>query len=167
MKHQKTASITLRLRPELMAFIEGLADERGTTKTTVITDILQVHQSRQEWLAEQATAEPDKLDKVIALLGTIAGKLGAQAAPVPPVRVAPAPQREATQRNAPQNADPRFVSVAGDADELIRSMTAQRASLEDIAAALNAAGYTTATGQEWTRSRLRDYRHKLKDLGKL
>ena len=101
-----------------------------------------------------------KLDQVIALLGTISGQLGAQAKPAPAVkaeRTAPAPQREAPQGVAVHNGDPRFVTISGDADGLIVSMTEQRASLEDIVAALNAAGYRTATGQEWTRSRCRDH----------
>jgi hypothetical protein len=49
-------------------------------------------------------------------------------------RTAPAPQREAPQGVAVHNGDPRFVTISGDADGLIVSMTEQRASLEDIVA---------------------------------
>jgi hypothetical protein len=100
---------------------------------------------------QEPAGEVQKLDQVIALLGTISGQLGAQAKPASAVkaeRTAPAPQREAPQGVAVQNGDPRFVTISGDADGLIVSMTEQRASLEDIVAALNAAGYRTATGQE-------------------
>ena len=41
----------------------------------------------------------------------------------------------------------------------------ENATLPAIAQALNAAGHTTATGQEWNTSRVRDYRHKLRERG--
>ena len=61
--------------------------------------------------------------------------------------------------------DPRFQAVSDEADQLIVSMTGENATLPAIAQALNAAGHTTATGQEWNTSRVRDYRHKLRERG--
>ena len=170
MKPKKTASFTLRLDADLLAQIEQLAEQQHRNRTGIITEALRRYVETSTEGEQEPAGEVQKLDQVIALLGTISGPLGAQAKPAPAVkaeRTAPAPQREAPQGVAVHNGDPRFVTISGDADGLIVSMTEQRASLEDIVAALNAAGYRTATGQEWTRSRCRDYRHKLKDLGKL
>ena len=69
------------------------------------------------------------------------------------------------QRNTARAADPRFHAVDPEADAMIVRMSAEGAGLADITNALNALGFTSATGQEWTRSRLRDYRHKLRDIG--
>ena len=170
MKPKKTASFTLRLDADLLAQIEQLAEQQHRNRTGIITEALRRYVETSKEGEQEPAGEVQKLDQVIALLGTISGQLGAQTKPDPAVkaeRTAPAPQREAPQGFAVHNGDPRFVAISGDADGLIVSMTEQRASLEDIVAALNAAGYRTATGQEWTRSRCRDYRHKLKDLGKL
>ncbi|HBV5838490.1 TPA: recombinase family protein, partial [Klebsiella pneumoniae] len=116
-----------------------------------------------------APAAADKLDRVIELLETIAGA---------PQRKTAAPQRQTVpdkpemQRttmppNAPQRttSDPRFQAVDSEADALIVSLTQQGAGLADIAAQLNAQGFRSATGGEWSRSKLRDYRHKLRDAG--
>ncbi|KJN12691.1 ribbon-helix-helix protein, CopG family [Enterobacter sichuanensis] len=155
MKPKKTASFTLRLDADLLEQIEQLAEQQHRNRTGIITEALRRYVEISTQGEQEPAGEVQKLDQVIALLGTISGQLGAQAKPAPALkaeRTAPAPQRETMQ---------------GDADGLIASMTERRASLEDIVAALNAAGYRTATGQEWTRSRCRDYRHKLKDLGRL
>ena len=170
MKPKKTASFTLRLDADLLAQIEQLAEQQHRNRTGIITEALRRYVETSTEGEQEPAGEVQKLEQVIALRGTISGQLGAQAKPAPAVkaeRTAPAPQRETPQGVAVHNGDPRFVAISGDADGLIVSMTEQRASLEDIVAALNAAGYRTATGQEWTRSRCRDYRHKLKDLGKL
>jgi hypothetical protein len=50
--------------------------------------------------------------------------------------------------DSPRGADPRFQAVSDEADQLIVSMTGENATLPAIAQALNAAGHTTATGQE-------------------
>nr|WP_200925857.1 hypothetical protein [Enterobacter roggenkampii] len=82
---------------------------------------------------------------------------------------APQTARQSAPQNArqivPRGADPRFQAVSDEADQLIVSMTGENATLPAIAQALNAAGHTTATGQEWNTSRVRDYRHKLRERG--
>ncbi|WP_230330253.1 recombinase family protein [Citrobacter sp. Res13-Lact-LER2-35-b] len=116
-----------------------------------------------------APAAADKLDRVIELLETIAGapqrKTAAPQRQTVPDK--PEMQRTTTPPNAPQRttSDPRFQAVDSEADALIVSLTQQGAGLADIAAQLNAQGFRSATGGEWSRSKLRDYRHKLRDAG--
>ncbi|MCL0243910.1 recombinase family protein, partial [Escherichia coli] len=73
--------------------------------------------------------------------------------------------KQKARQIVPRGADPRFQAVSDEADQLIVSMTGENATLPAIAQALNAAGHTTATGQEWNTSRVRDYRHKLRERG--
>ncbi|NJG82805.1 hypothetical protein GEP16_22955, partial [Salmonella enterica subsp. enterica serovar Anatum] len=73
--------------------------------------------------------------------------------------------QQTVRQIVPRGADPRFQAVSDEADQLIVSMTGENATLPAIASALNAAGYRTATGQEWNTSRVRDYRHKLRERG--
>ena len=163
MKENKTAALSLRLPADLMQLLDERASAEHLTRTDIALAAL------REYLGvATAPAASDKLDRVIELLETIAGN---------------APQRqtvqhaEATQRNTPSGneiqrntaraADPRFHAVDPEADAMIVRMSAEGAGLADITNALNALGFTSATGQEWTRSRLRDYRHKLRDSGLL
>ncbi|HFU4537728.1 TPA: hypothetical protein ACGPBQ_004352 [Yersinia enterocolitica] len=107
------------------------------------------------------------------MLETIAGNApqSKTAAPqrqtAPHVEVTPrnTPSGNELQRTTARSADPRFHAVDPEADAMIVRMSAEGAGLADITNALNALGFTSATGQEWTRSRLRDYRHKLRDIG--
>lgn len=170
MKENKTAALSLRLPADLMQLLDERASAEHLTRTDIALAAL------REYLGvATAPAAFDKLDKVIELLEVIAGNA--------PQRKTAAPQRqtvqhiEATprntasgneiQRNTARAADPRFHAVDPEADAMIVRMSAEGAGLADITNALNALGFTSATGQEWTRSRLRDYRHKLRDSGLL
>lgn len=170
MKENKTAALSLRLPADLMQLLDERASSEHLTRTDIALAAL------REYLGvATAPAASDKLDRVIELLETIAGNATQ--------RKTIAPQRqtvqhvEANQRNTPSGnemqrntgraADPRFHAVDPEADAMIVRMSAEGAGLADITNALNALGFTSATGQEWTRSRLRDYRHKLRDSGLL
>ena len=121
MKPKKTASFTLRLDADLLAQIEQLADQQHRSRTGIITEALRRYVETSTEGEQEPAGEVQKLDQVIALLGTISGQLGAQAKPAPAVkaeRTAPAPQREAPQGVAVHNGDPRFVTISGDADGL-------------------------------------------------
>ena len=140
MKENKTAALSLRLPADLMQLLDERASAEHLTRTDIALAAL------REYLGvATAPAASDKLDKVIELLEVIAGN--------------------APQRNTARAADPRFHAVDPEADAMIVRMSAEGAGLADITNALNALGFTSATGQEWTRSRLRDYRHKLRDIG--
>lgn len=168
MKENKTAALSLRLPADLMQLLDERASSEHLTRTDIALAAL------REYLGvATAPAASDKLDRVIELLEVIAGNA--------PQRKTAAPQSqtaqhvEATPRNTPSGiemqrnttraADPRFHAVDPEADAMIVRMSAEGAGLADITNALNALGFTSATGQEWTRSRLRDYRHKLRDIG--
>ena len=133
--------LSIRLPDDLVQLLDERASAEHLTRTDITAAALRAYLG-----VLPAPAAADKLDRVIELLETIAG----------------APQRKTA---APQR--PLCQAVDSEADALIVSLPQQRASLEDIVGALNAAGYRTATGGEWTRSRLRDYRHKLRDSGLL
>ena len=159
MKENKTAALSLRLPADLMQLLDERASAEHLTRTDIALAAL------REYLGvATAPAASDKLDRVIELLETIAGNA--------PQRKTAAPQRNTPsgneiQRNTARAADPRFHAVDPEADAMIVRMSAEGAGLADITNALNALGFTSATGQEWTRSRLRDYRHKLRDSGLL
>ncbi|MEB0317102.1 ribbon-helix-helix protein, CopG family [Citrobacter freundii] len=158
--------LSIRLPDDLVQLLDERASAEHLTRTDITAAALRAYLG-----VLPAPAAGDKLDRVIELLETIAGAPRRQTAA--PQRQTlpdkPEMQRTTTPPNAPQRttSDPRFQAVDSEADALIVSLTQQRASLEDIVGALNAAGYRTATGGEWTRSRLRDYRHKLRDSGLL
>ena len=167
MKENKTAALSLRLPADLMQ----LLDERASTEHLTRTDIALA--ALREYLGvATAPAASDKLDKVIELLEGNAPQrktAAPQRQTVPHVEATPrnTPSGNEIQRNTARAADPRFHAVDPEADAMIVRMSAEGAGLADITNALNALGFTSATGQEWTRSRLRDYRHKLRDSGLL
>ena len=158
--------LSIRLPDDLVQLLDERASAEHLTRTDITAAALRAYLG-----VVPAPAAADKLDRVIELLETIAGA---------PQRKTAAPQRQTVpdkpemQRttmppNAPQRttSDPRFQAVDSEADALIVSLTQQGAGLADIAAQLNAQGFRSATGGEWSRSRLRDYRHKLRDSGLL
>ena len=154
--------LSIRLPDDLVQLLDERASAEHLTRTDITAAALRAYLG-----VVPAPAAADKLDRVIELLETIAGA---------PQRKTAAPQRQTVpdksemQRttmppNAPQRttSDPRFQAVDSEADALIVSLTQQGAGLADIAAQLNAQGFRSATGGEWSRSKLRDYRHKLRD----
>ena len=156
--------LSIRLPDDLVQLLDERASAEHLTRTDITAAALRAYLG-----VVPAPAAADKLDRVIELLETIAGA---------PQRKTAAPQRQTvpdksemqrttTPPNAPQRttSDPRFQAVDSEADALIVSLTQQGAGLADIAAQLNAQGFRSATGGEWSRSKLRDYRHKLRDAG--
>ncbi|MEG2828000.1 MAG: recombinase family protein [Edwardsiella sp. (in: enterobacteria)] len=156
--------LSIRLPDDLVQLLDERASAEHLTRTDITAAALRAYLG-----VVPAPAAADKLDRVIELLETIAGapqrKTAAPQRQTVPDK--PEMQRTTTPPNAPQRttSDPRFQAVDSEADALIVSLTQQGAGLADIAAQLNAQGLRTATGGEWTRSRLRDYRHKLRDAG--
>ena len=149
--------LSIRLPDDLVQLLDERASAEHLTRTDITAAALRAYLG-----VVPAPAAADKLDRVIELLETIAGA---------PQRKTAAPQRQTVpdkpemQRttmppNAPQRttSDPRFQAVDSEADALIVSLTQQGAGLADIAAQLNAQGFRSATGGEWSRSKLRDYR---------
>ncbi|MGQ4865539.1 ribbon-helix-helix protein, CopG family [Enterobacter kobei] len=135
--------LSIRLPDDLVQLLDERASAEHLTRTDITAAALRAYLG-----VVPAPAAADKLDRVIELLETIAGA---------PQRKTAAPQRTTS--------DPRFQAVDSEADALIVSLTQQGAGLADIAAQLNAQGFRSATGGEWSRSKLRDYRHKLRDAG--
>ncbi|EOQ44614.1 ribbon-helix-helix protein, CopG family (plasmid) [Citrobacter freundii] len=158
--------LSIRLPDDLVQLLDERASAEHLTRTDITAAALRAYLG-----VVPAPAAADKLDRVIELLETIAGapqrKTAAPQRQTVPDK--PEMQRTTTPPNAPQRttSDPRFQAVDSEADALIVSLTQQGAGLADIAAQLNAQGFRSATGGEWSRSKLRDYRHKLRDSGLL
>lgn len=156
--------LSIRLPDDLVQLLDERASAEHLTRTDITAAALRAYLG-----VVPAPAAADKLDRVIELLETIAGapqrKTAAPQRQTVPDK--PEMQRTTTTPNAPQRttSDPRFQAVDSEADALIVSLTQQGAGLADIAAQLNAQGFRSATGGEWSRSKLRDYRHKLRDAG--
>lgn len=156
--------LSIRLPDDLVQLLDERASAEHLTRTDITAAALRAYLG-----VVPAPAAADKLDRVIELLETIAGapqrKTAAPQRQTVPDK--PEMQRMTTPPNAPQRttSDPRFQAVDSEADALIVSLTQQGAGLADIAAQLNAQGFRSATGGEWSRSKLRDYRHKLRDAG--
>ncbi|EPH0498111.1 ribbon-helix-helix protein, CopG family [Enterobacter asburiae] len=156
--------LSIRLPDDLVQLLDERASAEHLTRTDITAAALRAYLG-----VVPAPAAADKLDRVIELLETIAGapqrKTAAPQRQTVPDK--PEMQRTTTPPNAPQRttSDPRFQAVDSEADALIVSLTQQGAGLADIAAQLNAQGFRSATGGEWSRSKLRDYRHKLRDAG--
>ena len=156
--------LSIRLPDDLVQLLDERASAEHLTRTDITAAALRAYLG-----VVPAPAAADKLDRVIELLETIAGapqrKTAAPQRQTVPDK--PEMQRTTTPPNAPQRttSDPRFQAVDSEADALIVSLTQQGAGLADIAAQLNAQGFRSATGGEWSRSKLRDYRHTLRDAG--
>ncbi|HHK8324922.1 ribbon-helix-helix protein, CopG family [Serratia nevei] len=156
--------LSIRLPDDLVQLLDERASAEHLTRTDITAAALRAYLG-----VVPAPAAADKLDRVIELLETIAGapqrKTAAPQRQTVPDK--PEMQRTTTPPNAPRRttSDPRFQAVDSEADALIVSLTQQGAGLADIAAQLNAQGFRSATGGEWSRSKLRDYRHKLRDAG--
>lgn len=156
--------LSIRLPDDLVQLLDERASAEHLTRTDITAAALRAYLG-----VVPAPAAADKLDRVIELLETIAGAPQRRTAAPQRQTVPDKPemQRTTTPPNAPQRttSDPRFQAVDSEADALIVSLTQQGAGLADIAAQLNAQGFRSATGGEWSRSKLRDYRHKLRDAG--
>jgi hypothetical protein len=165
MQKPTTTQISLRLPDDLMQLLDERASAEHLTRTDITAAALRAYLG-----ASSPLPQSDKLDRVIELLETIAGAASSKSvihrkpsAPIETQTITP----PVTQRKTMRANDLRFHAVNGEADEMIVTMSGQGAGLVEIADALNSSGYTTATGQEWNRSRVRDYRHKLRDRGLL
>ncbi len=158
---EKTRTLTVRLPVSLIERIEQRAEKTKVTRTDAVIEAL---------VAGLGT-KPEGMDtKLLTAIEALRSEVRALAGGGKDARQsAPQTARQIALQNArqivPRGADPRFQAVSDEADQLIVSMTGENATLPAIAQALNAAGHTTATGQEWNTSRVRDYRHKLRERG--
>ena len=158
---EKTKTLTVRLPVSLIERIEQRAEKTKATRTDAVIEAL---------VAGLGT-KPEGMDtKLLTAIEALRAEVRALAGGGKDARQsAPQTARQSAPQNArqivPRGADPRFQAVSDEADQLIVSMTGENATLPAIAQALNAAGHTTATGQEWNTSRVRDYRHKLRERG--
>ena len=158
---EKTRTLTVRLPVSLIERIEQRAEKTKATRTDAVIEAL---------VAGLGT-KPEGMDtKLLTAIEALRSEVRALAGGGKDARqFAPQTARQSAPQNArqivPRGADPRFQAVSDEADQLIVSMTGENATLPAIAQALNAAGHTTATGQEWNTSRVRDYRHKLRERG--
>ena len=158
---EKTRTLTVRLPVSLIERIEQRAEKTKVTRTDAVIEAL---------VAGLGT-KPEGMDtKLLTAIEALRSEVRALAGGGKDARqFAPQTARQSAPQNArqivPRGADPRFQAVSDEADQLIVSMTGENATLPAIASALNAAGYRTATGQEWNTSRVRDYRHKLRERG--
>ena len=158
---EKTKTLTVRLPVSLIERIEQRAEKTKVTRTDAVIEAL---------VAGLGT-KPEGMDtKLLTAIEALRSEVRALAGGGKDARQsAPQTARQSALQNArqivPRGADPRFQAVSDEADQLIVSMTGENATLPSIAQALNAAGHTTATGQEWNTSRVRDYRHKLRERG--
>lgn len=150
---EKTRTLTVRLPVSLIERIEQRAEKTKVTRTDAVIEAL---------VAGLGT-KPEGMDtKLLTAIEALRSEVRALAGGGKDARQF-APQN--ARQIVPRGADPRFQAVSDEADQLIVSMTGENATLPAIAQALNAAGHTTATGQEWNTSRVRDYRHKLRERG--
>lgn len=158
---EKTRTLTVRLPVSLIERIEQRAEKTKVTRTDAVIEALVAGLgTKPEGMDTKLLTAIEALrSEVRALAG--GGKDARQSAPQKARQSAPQNARQIV----PRGADPRFQAVSDEADQLIVSMTGENATLPAIAQALNAAGHTTATGQEWNTSRVRDYRHKLRERG--
>lgn len=158
---EKTRTLTVRLPVSLIERIEQRAEKTKVTRTDAVI----------ETLVAGLGTKPEGMDtKLLTAIEALRSEVRALAGGGKDARQsAPQTARQSAPQNArqivPRGADPRFQAVSDEADQLIVSMTGENATLPAIAQALNAAGHTTATGQEWNTSRVRDYRHKLRERG--
>ena len=158
---EKTRTLTVRLPVSLIERIEQRAEKTKVTRTDAVIEALVAGLgTKPEGMDTKLLTAIEALrSEVRALAG--GGKDARQSAPQTARQSAPQNARQIV----PRGADPRFQAVSDEADQLIVSMTGENATLPAIAQALSAAGHTTATGQEWNTSRVRDYRHKLRERG--
>ena len=158
---EKNKTLTVRLPVSLIERIEQRAEKTKVTRTDAVIEALVAGLgTKPEGLDTKLLTAIEALrSEVRALAG--GGKDARQSAPQTARQSAP----QTVRQIVPRGADPRFQAVSDEADQLIVSMTGENATLPAIAQALNAAGHTTATGQEWNTSRVRDYRHKLRERG--
>ena len=158
---EKTRTLTVRLPVSLIERIEQRAEKNKVTRTDAVIEALVAGLgTKPEGMDTKLLTAIEALrSEVRALAG--GGKDARQSAPQTARQSAPQNARQIV----PRGADPRFQAVSDEADQLIVSMTGENATLPAIAQALNAAGHTTATGQEWNTTRVRDYRHKLRERG--
>ncbi|EKL0723924.1 ribbon-helix-helix protein, CopG family [Citrobacter freundii] len=156
---EKTKTLTVRLPVSLIERIEQRAEKTKVTRTDAVIEAL---------FAGLGT-KPEGMDtKLLTAIEALRSEVRALAGGGKNARqFAQQTARQSARQIVPRGADPRFQAVSDEADQLIVSMTGENATLPAIASALNAAGYRTATGQEWNTSRVRDYRHKLRESGLL
>ncbi|EHH6290855.1 recombinase family protein [Enterobacter sp. BT855] len=156
---EKTKTLTVRLPVSLIERIEQRAEKTKVTRTDAVIEAL---------VAGLGT-KPEGMDtKLLTAIEALRSEVRALAGGGKNARqFAQQTARQSARQIVPRGADPRFQAVSDEADQLIVSMTGENATLPAIASALNAAGYRTATGQEWNTSRVRDYRHKLRESGLL
>ena len=162
---EKTKTLTVRLPVSLIERIEQRAEKTKVTRTDAVIEALVAGLgTKPEGMDTKLLTAIEALRAEVRALGNGSGVAPQSAQRQAKEDVSHTAKQKARQI-VPRGADPRFQAVSDEADQLIVSMTGENATLPAIAQALNAAGHTTATGQEWNTSRVRDYRHKLRERG--
>lgn len=166
----KAQAVSIRLPAQIMAQIAAISESTGKDRTRIITEALSFYLASRTPTSAPVNHHVDKLDRVVELLEDISEKLSDKITQntndnVRQKFVSATATLAPPRRQPRQNHDPRFVEVELEADALIVRMSGERAKLSDIANELNAMGFVCATGKEWTSSRVRDYRHKLRARG--
>ena len=162
---EKTRTLTVRLPVSLIERIEQRAEKTKVTRTDAVIEALVAGLgTKPEGMDTKLLTAIEALRAEVRALGNGSGVAPQSAQRQAKEDVSHTAKQKARQI-VPRGADPRFQAVSDEADQLIVSMTGENATLPAIAQALNAAGHTTATGQEWNTSRVRDYRHKLRERG--
>lgn len=145
--------LSIRLPDDLVQLLDERASAEHLTRTDITAAALRAYLG-----VLPAPAAADKLDRVIELLETIAG-IKPPAEPKPHGMLAT--QKVKKIKLAKSNPAYKTLDVA------MSSLSARKLSLEDTAEQLNKMGLRTVTGKEWTRSRVNDYRMKMRRQGQL
>ena len=162
---EKTRTLTVRLPVSLIERIEQRAEKTKVTRTDAVIEALVAGLgTKPEGMDTKLLTAIEALRAEVRALGNGSG-VAPQSAQRQATEDVSHTAKQKARQIVPRGADPRFQAVSDEADQLIVSMTGENATLPAIAQALNAAGHTTATGQEWNTSRVRDYRHKLRERG--
>ena len=162
---EKTRTLTVRLPVSLIERIEQRAEKTKVTRTDAVIEALVAGLgTKPEGMDTKLLTAIEALRSEVRALGNGSG-VAPQSAQRQATEDVSHTAKQKARQIVPRGADPRFQAVSDEADQLIVSMTGENATLPAIAQALNAAGHTTATGQEWNTSRVRDYRHKLRERG--
>jgi hypothetical protein len=146
--------LSIRLPDDLVQLLDERASSADhLTRTDITAAALRAYLG-----VVPAPAAGDKLDRMIELLEVIAG-ITQPTEPKPQGMIAT--QKVKKIKFAQSNPAYKTLDVA------MSSLSARKLSLEDTAEQLNKMGLRTVTGKEWTRSRVNDYRMKMRRQGQL
>lgn len=145
--------LSIRLPDDLVQLLDERASAEHLTRTDITAAALRAYLG-----VVPAPAAGDKLDRMIELLEVIAG-ITQPTEPKPQGMIAT--QKVKKIKFAQSNPAYKTLDVA------MSSLSARKLSLEDTAEQLNKMGLRTVTGKEWTKSRVNDYRMKMRRQGQL